>query len=169
MSDNVLSSGAKGGRAAHNQTKDFARVDLTFALELGSLTPWTTATMKSIEIKTKQFLTSTLTTPRSNLRQRELALFRLRPSIWCRQIAAFSRNANAGDATPSASVIFLFPISMRRPVHRVLHAETADAGNGCHALREADEAAILRPTQGATAILRAPGIVLRVRRSAEDH
>ena len=32
------------------------------------------------------------------------------------------------------------------------------------ALREADEAAILRPTQGATAILRAPGIVLRVRR-----
>ena len=51
---------------------------------------------------------------------------------------------------------------MRRLVHRVLHAETADAENGCHALREADEAAILRPTQGATAILRAPGIVLRV-------
>jgi hypothetical protein len=31
-----------------------------------------------------------------------------------------------------------------RLVHRVLHAETADSGNGRHALREADEAAILR-------------------------
>src|SRR6516165_4024899 len=118
--------------------------------------------MKWTEIKTKRFLISTLTPPRLNLQQRGSELFRLRRSIWCRQIAAFSRNANAGDATPSASVIFLFPISMRRLVHRVLHAETADAGNGCHPLREADEAAILRPTQGATAILRAPGIVLRV-------
>ena len=36
MSDNVLSSRANGRRAAHNQTKDFARVDPTFALELGS-------------------------------------------------------------------------------------------------------------------------------------
>jgi hypothetical protein len=46
MSDNVLSSRANGRRAAHNQTKDFARAKLKFALELGSLTPWTTATMK---------------------------------------------------------------------------------------------------------------------------
>jgi hypothetical protein len=37
MSDNVLSSRANGRRAAHNQTKDFARVKLTFALELGEL------------------------------------------------------------------------------------------------------------------------------------
>src|SRR6516165_11638914 len=125
--------------------------------------------MKWTEIKTKRFLISTLTTPRLNLPQRGSELFRLRPSIWCRQIVALSGNANAGDVTPSASVIFLFPISMRRLVYRVLHAETANAGNGCHALREADEAAILRPTQGATAILRAPGIVLRVRRSAEHH
>src|SRR6516165_7984009 len=125
--------------------------------------------MKWTEIKTKRFLISTLTTLRLNLQQRGSELFRLRRLIWCRQIAAFSSNANVGDATPSASVILLFPISMRwRLVHRVLHAQTADAGNGCHALREADEAPILRPTQGATAILRAPRIVLRVRRSAED-
>jgi len=46
MSGNVSSSCANGRRVAHNQTNDLARVNLTFALELGSLTPWTTATMK---------------------------------------------------------------------------------------------------------------------------
>ena len=55
----------------------------------------------------------------------------------------------------------------RRLVHRVSHAEAANAGNGCHALREADEAAVRRSPQGATAVLRAPGLVLRVRRSSK--
>jgi len=82
----------------------------------------------------------------------------------------FSRGADAGDATSLPSVTLLLPSPRPwRLVQRVLHAETADAGNGCHALREADEAAILCPTQRATTILRAPGIVLRVRRSAEHH
>jgi hypothetical protein len=48
----------------------------------------------------------------------------------------------------------------------VLYAEPANSRDGSHTLREADEAAVHRPSQGATTILRAPGIVLRLRRSA---